>query len=108
MSSCPGLTLEAFIAWEWNLLVEGYESSNMSLFLVETIFGTESRKKLSLLQFEQIVDLYEPYREEVEYRLEDFDKDWQSWRDYAGNIFAIIPPEIRQEANQLIINFLKE
>jgi len=34
-------------------------------------------------QFSKIVALYEPHRESIEERLDNFDEDNQSWRSYA-------------------------
>lgn len=31
MSSLPGLTLEAFVAWQWNLVVQDQPENNFSL-----------------------------------------------------------------------------
>lgn len=35
MSSLPGFTLEAFLCWQYDLIVEGEEEANLSLGLAE-------------------------------------------------------------------------
>ena len=35
MSSLPGLTLEAFVAWQWNLVVQDQPENNFSLGVAE-------------------------------------------------------------------------
>lgn len=33
-------------------------------------------------QFKALVQLFEPHRESIEYRMNDYDREEQSWRDY--------------------------
>lgn len=89
MSSRPGLLLEDLVAWNWNLVIEDQPDPNESLRIAE-VLGTSvsNRLRLTKQEFEPVLALYEPYRESVEYRLQDFDEDTQSWRDYAGACFT--------------------
>ena len=41
-----------------------------------------------------LVNLFEPYRSEVERALCDFDEETQSWRDYSGIVGPSIPDDV--------------
>lgn len=62
MSSLPGLTLEAFVAWQWNLVVQDQPENNFSLGMAEYLGVQTHRTTLTKEQFAQIIVLYEPYR----------------------------------------------
>lgn len=98
MSSCPGYTLEAFLAWEYNIIVEDRPEANFSLGMAEAIGNIPSRPSLTKPQFAELVKMFEEYRHDVEARLDDFDEDEQSWRGYAGYAFEFIPEELNQQA----------
>lgn len=103
MSTIPGYDLENYLMWYFNIKVEGRSDANASLQIAEAI-GTalEYRKVLSEDQFQKIVHLFEPYREDTEYWLLNFDEDYQSWRDYAGFSDMRFPKEILEKAKNLI------
>lgn len=92
MSSCPGYALEDYLAWNFNVVVEGRGENNPSLDIAEML-GTATRRRdvLTKEDFAPIVKLFEDCRERVECRLQDFDDDRQSWRDYAGACFDDLP-----------------
>jgi hypothetical protein len=94
MSSLPGLSLEAFLAWNYDLIVAGDGSANPSRLIAETLGTIEKRQELTTEKFAQLVALYEPYRDQVEWRLADFDAETQSWRDYAGYGFDFLPASL--------------
>lgn len=84
MSSCPGLTLELYLAWHYNLTVEELGEANISLALAEFI-GTApyARRTLTKDEFSKLVELYEPSRVTVEDMLMDYDEEHDgSWRTY--------------------------
>lgn len=102
MSSIPGYTLEDFVAWQWNLIVEEQSESNVSLGMAE-FFGTVSRRKtLTQTEFKEIISLYLPYRQIIEGRLADFDEETQSWRGYAEVVDPDIPEEVQRKIGQLV------
>ena len=102
MSSLPGYTLESFVAWQWNLIVEELPESNVSLGMAE-FFGTVSRRKtLTQTEFKEIISLYLPYRQIIEGRLADFDEETQSWRGYAEVVDPDIPEEVQRKIGQLV------
>ncbi len=102
MSSIPGYTLEDFVAWQWNLIVEEQSESNVSLGMAE-FFGTVSRRKtLTQTEFKEIISLYLPYRQIIEGRLADFDEETQSWRGYAEVVDLDIPEEVQRKIGQLV------
>ena len=90
MSSCPGSTLEDFLAWNFDLVVEDQRDPNFSLNIAEALGNIAPRPRMNREQFKKLVALFEHHREMVEYKLEDFDEDNQSWRDYAGGSFDFI------------------
>jgi hypothetical protein len=102
MSSIPGYTLEDFVAWQWNLVVDEAPENNISLGLAEALGNSKPRPRLTKEQFAPIVAIYEPFREDIERRLEDFDEDTQSWRDYSNYVDADITPDMEAEAERLV------
>jgi len=102
MSSLPGLTLEEYLCWDYNVVVVGRPESNFSLGLAEIIGTIPARSRLDSGTFGQVVTLFEPFREQVESRLLDFDEDTQSWRDYAGYSFDFLPDSLVEEGRQLL------
>lgn len=100
MSSCPGYTLEAFLMWQYDLIVDGDTGANKSLEIAEILGRDTRRRRLTKEQFASLVILFESQRERVENLLCDFDEENQSWRDYAGCAFDM-PPEIELQAEIL-------
>lgn len=97
MSSLPGLTLESYVAWNHDLIVNGDGTSNPSLEIAEAMGVKTRRRSVTAEQFAPMIALYEPYREQVENRLVDFDED-KSWRDYASFCFDFIPDSLFADA----------
>lgn len=91
MSSLPGYKLEDFLAWSYNVVVVGQGEANLSLGAAEMLGTIPLRQRLTQEQFKELVELFEPWREYVEARLEEFDEETQSWRTYAGYCFDDIP-----------------
>lgn len=102
MSSIPGYTLEDFVAWQWNLVVDEAPENNISLGIAELVGNVVPRPRLTKEQFAPIVAIYEPFRANIERRLDDFDEDTQSWRSYAGYVDADTTPEMEAEAERLV------
>lgn len=102
MSSCPGSTLEDYLMWDLDLIVEDQNQANESLRIAEALGVKTRRKLITQLEFNPIVALFEPHREVVEYLLQDFDDDTQSWRDYAGASFGFISETLYDQARALL------
>lgn len=102
MSSLPGYKLEDFVAWQWNLRVDGEAENNMSLGIAEALGNVAPRPHITKEQFAPILAIYEPFREDIERRLCDFDEDTQSWRDYSQYVDVDITPEMEAEAERLV------
>lgn len=102
MSSIPGYTLESFVMWNADLIVDGDGSANTSLAIAEAVGIPTRRRCISAADFRRIIELFEPYREYVENNLLEFDEHTQSWRDYAGYAFDAIPKEVFASAEGLL------
>lgn len=95
MSSLPGHTLEAYLGWAYGITIEDEPENNPSLGITEALgMSTCIRPTLTSAEFAPIVAMFEEYRELIEYRLDDFDEDNQSWRDYAGASFGFITEDM--------------
>lgn len=103
MSSLPGLDLEDFLSWQYNLVVLDAPESNVSLGLAECLgLSNNHRPILTKAEFAPIVALFEPHRAEVEDRLMDFDEDNMSWRDYAGYSFDFLGADLDEAVFALL------
>jgi len=102
MSSIPGYTLEAFLAWQFNLVIIGQTDANASRGMAESLGNAIPRPVLSNVQFAPLVALYEPHRETIERRLGDFDEDTQSWRGYAEVVDLDVPLETVEAAEEYV------
>lgn len=91
MSSIPGYNLEAFVAWQWNITVVGHAENNISLGLAEMLGNVAQRPILTAEQFKKVLSFYEPYRVDIEERLQDFDEENQSWRSYSEHVESTVP-----------------
>lgn len=49
-------------------------------------------------QFAKLVGVYEPYREQIEKILDDFDDDTMSWRTYLGSAFDSVAEDADAKA----------
>src|ERR1700692_190176 len=88
MSEIPGYTLEKYLMWEFDLIVDDDDSANISLSYAERLGTAVSRRKrMSSELFAQVVAIFEEYRGMVEDRLADFDHQECGWRQYAGTVF---------------------
>lgn len=106
MSSIPGYTLELFIIWLHNLTVEGTHEANLSIGVAEMLSGVPSKRPCLVQdEFSRIVAEYEPYRDLIESRLDDFDEDTQSWRGYAEFVDIDVPARVTDTVNVLIKMF---
>lgn len=103
MSTCPGGYLEDFLKWQLDLKVIDTRDANPSLQLAEMV-GTSTRVRpvLNKQEFATIVALFEEYRELIEHRLDDFDEDNQSWRDYAQYVDDDVPEALYDRAREII------
>lgn len=103
MSSWPGSTLEDFLMWNYDLVVDGGGSSNPSLEIAEAV-GTASRRRprITSEQFAPIVALFEPYREDMERHLNWFEEDTMSWRDYASAVSEQAPDDVFDKGAELV------
>lgn len=102
MSSIPGYTLEAFLAWQYNLIIEGEGESNFSRGMAESIGAAVRRPVLGKVQFKPLVAMYEPYREVIERRLGDFNEETQSWRGYAEYVDLDVPLDVVEASDQYV------
>ncbi|MNH65346.1 hypothetical protein D3C73_173550 [compost metagenome] len=102
MSSIPGYKLEDFVAWQWNLVVDEAPENNISLGFAEALGNIPERPRLTKEQFAPILAVYEPLRETIERRLDDFDEDKQSWRGYASYVDCDMTDEMNAEAERLV------
>ena len=97
MSSLPGYRLEDFLAWNYDLIVDGDGSTNPSLQIAEALGNISPRSNIDKGRFRALVELFEEYREGVEYKLADFNEKPRSWRDYAYYAFDFIPENVFDE-----------
>lgn len=103
MSSRPGFTLESYVMWNHDLIVDGDTSANLSVSIAEACgTSTRNRKQLAAAEFTPMLNVYEPFREQVEHALSEFDDDNQSWRDYSGYAFDFIPRDVFAKAEAVI------
>lgn len=106
MSSLPGLTLEAFVIWNYDINVEDQPEANFSIGLAEAMGKIPCRPCYRPEEFKKLIEIFEPYRDDTERTLEDFDEETQSWRDYAGACFDFIPNSV-YAAGQAYLNTLR-
>jgi hypothetical protein len=79
--------------WNYGITVEDETDANKSLGIAEVLGNVKPRNRLTKEQFATLLSYFEPFRDEVEYKLNDFDEENQSWRDYAGAVFEDMPPD---------------
>jgi hypothetical protein len=107
MSSLPGFYLEDYLAWRYNLRVEDSAEANASLGIAEALGLVlhGHRPLLSSEQFEPLVALFEPLRDQIERLLLDFDGETMSWRTYGGSAFDLITAELHRQAKDYLASF---
>jgi hypothetical protein len=98
MSSLPGLDLESYVAWNYDLVVENIPEVNDSLAIAEMLGNIKPRVRMTQAEFADVLSPFEPYRESVENWLMDFDEEYQSWRDYS--FYSPVPNEVFEQANE--------
>lgn len=86
MSSLPGVTLEDYVAWQYDLKVCGHREANLNRAFAEAIGACAERPWTTESKFKQIVAVVEGHRESIEDWLLDFDEEKHSWRGYAGGV----------------------
>lgn len=80
MSECPGRTLEDFLEWQYSV--------NKNIV-------------------KAIAELYEPYRDAIEQRLDSFDDELQSWRGFAQYVDEGVPEDIVKRAKAILLTWNK-
>jgi len=107
MSSCPGTDLEDFLMWNFDLIVDGDSSANVSRQIAEALGTIHRRPEITLEQFKPLVEIFEPYRSKIEDRLMDYSEEENgSWRDYGSYAFDFIPPDVFTKALFIIKEIL--
>lgn len=108
MSTIPGYTLEAFLAWNYDIVVQDEPDPNPSLMIAEAM-GTASQRRpvLTKEHFAQVVELFEDHRNGIEDWLDSFDPETQSWRTYScyGYGGECVPDALYERGRQLIERF---
>lgn len=94
MSSIPGYTLELYVEWLHDLVIEKQTGPILSLRMAEMLTPHSARRKvLTEEQFAGVIAFYEPHRESIENWLSDFDEEKQGWRSYSGYREDLTPIE---------------
>lgn len=101
MSSCPGHTLEEFLAWNYNVDLEDGDV-NPSLSIAEALGNIPRRALFSAENMKLLCSVFEEHREQVESVLMDFDDDTQSWRDYAGSCFDFVGDKTYDKGGRIV------
>lgn len=104
MSSWPGSTLEDFLMWNYDLVVDGDGGANPSAQIAEILgTATRPRPRITAKQFAPIVALFEPYREAMERHLNWYDEaNGISWRDYAPAVADQAPNDVYDKGLELV------
>lgn len=99
MSSIPDYTLEAYVLWNHDLVVEGHDDANSSLRIAEALGMPPHRLRLTAPEFKILMQLYEPIRDPVERYLNEFDEEEHgSWRDFSTVVHDCVPEVISDAA----------
>lgn len=107
MSRLPGLRLEDFLAWNYDVVVLDEADPNWSLMAAEALGTIKPRDRMRRDEFGLLVAVFEPYREDVERRLATFDGEAMSWRDYAGAAFDFIPEAAFDHGGEVLASLRK-
>lgn len=91
MSSRPGLDLQDYVAWMFDVVVQDQADPNFSLAAAELLGTAVCRRRIAQSDFKKVIRLFEPWRVQIEDKLLDFNEDTQSWRDYACYAFDFVP-----------------
>jgi hypothetical protein len=104
VSSFPGPRLEDYLAWNYNLIVDGDGSANMSLTIAEAMGVVPYRQQITTEQMQVVAKVFEEYRETVEYWLSNFDEENQGWRQYSSG-YDTIPDELLAIGKDILESF---
>ena len=103
----PGTKLETYVLWSFNAIVNTIHTDpsgfnkRMATFLAQPIL-------LERWQFDIILELFEPYRQQVEQCLCEFDSAYNSWYSYQQFAMVFIPQQIYLTVQRLLCsNFLR-
>lgn len=99
--------MEDFLLWNLDITADDQCDANDSLYMAEVLGNRERRPHLRTEQFAAIVELFEPYREQIEHSLSRYSEEYQSWRDYAGYAFDFVPEELIEQARGMIGEWTK-
>lgn len=99
MSECPGFTLEAYVVDDMRLVVNDdvlYDSFKATFYANQLVIPVE--------EFKRALAVYEPAREKIENRLQDFDEErhgsFRSYRCAAIND-CYVTPEMEAQLDEL-------
>jgi hypothetical protein len=97
MSHCPGPDLEDWITDWWRLVdVDGQHGTSIRRLYAGQLILTKE-------QFQGLVEIYKPVREQIEERLSEYSEEENgSWRDYAGYAFDFIPKDVTDKAEEYL------
>jgi len=105
MSSKPVETLEEFLAWYFDIVVEGMNDVNPSLALAEALDRYRpKRKRVTKDQFRPLVFLFEELRDRVELSIEQFSENPMSWCAHADLAIGFIPDSLHQQGKAIVEN----
>ena len=62
--------------------------------IAERVGAMTPQKRIESILFKEIVKRFDPWRESVESKLEDFNEETQSWRGQSEYVCDIIPEEV--------------
>lgn len=97
MSHCPGPYLEDWLTDWWRLVdADGQHGTGIRRLYTGQLILTKD-------QFQELVEIYKPFREEIEARLADYSEEENgSWRDYCGYAFDFIPEDVSKNAEEYL------
>lgn len=93
MSSFPGYDLEDFVCCKLKIKVQGRYTKTISCYAEKTI---------SEETFQTVLDLFLPYKDEIEDALYNFDYSACPWDTYSMYCFDFIPDEVFLAAKRLV------
>lgn len=98
-----GRKLEDFIKFDLQIVVN-IEHKNPALFIKEMDSWLVQPTVLEKWQFDKIVELFEPYRCEVEQCLDKFNEEEDTWINYTKYNLVYIPIEVYEAVHRLLLN----
>ena len=95
MSTKPGDTMEDYLAWQLNLVVDHHGEANVSLGIANTPGHVMPRRRLTWKQFQFMVVTLEPLRPVIEQLLVDYDeKKDGGWKHYSTSIEEVFDEDV--------------